>query len=134
MTDYSKTYGAKAHVYLEYSGDLKSLVKNLETGLNLPEFWFKTDQDFPHDEFGMCETLGFEINVSKSQTLKDYKYCIEFLTSDCTQEIINDRMHDTSLWFAKFISQFIDINSAVLNESNESYIFFKDGVISSTLI
>lgn len=134
MTDYFKMFGVKANIYLDYKGNLKSLTKDLETGLNLPEFWFKTNQDFPHDEFGMCEILGFEITVNKSQTLKDYKYFVEFTTSNCTQEIFNDQMHDISLWFAKFISEIIDINTAVSNKSNESYISFKNGVISSTLI
>ncbi len=127
MTNNLRIYGAKACVYLEYSGDLKSLTKNLENKLNLPEFWFDTDQDFPYNEFAMCETLGFEVTIANSEILENYKYSIEFSTSNSTQEILYDRMHDISLWFANYISLIAKINTAVLNNNNETFTYFKGG-------
>ena len=104
MENEDQSWGAKAKVYLKYDGDIKALAEIISKGLLLPEFTIDTDMDPPHDTFAYCEALGFEIDIYQSKDFSDFGYYIIIATENCHDEIMNDRMHDISIWLEKFIS------------------------------
>ena len=93
-------FGARAKVYLKFNDDMQSLAKRLSEDLLLPEFYFDTDQDEPHEEFGSCEALGFQLWLVSSDLI-DFSYLLEIATEHSHEEIMNDRMHDLSPWLAR---------------------------------
>jgi len=99
----SPLIGAKAKVLIKSKCDLRSLAMNLSEGLQLPEFYLKSDMDFPHAITAMCETLGFETWLKSTDI--DGVYSFELHSMICEHgEPDNDHMNDISDWFAKIVA------------------------------
>lgn len=113
--------GAKAHIYLKHEGQLEELSKIISKELLLPDFWFKSDQAPPHDVTAMCECLGFEIWLKKSNSVAGYQFSIKLETALSLNESMNNQMHDLSLWLARYIFTVCEIETYVL----ENQIVFK---------
>jgi hypothetical protein len=116
-------FGARAKVYLKCDDDMQSLAKRLSEGLLLPEIYFDTDEDEPHEEFGSCEALGFEMWL-RSSDLKAFSYLFEIATEHSFKEIFEDRMHDLSPWLARFIAEICDIESYIIDQQTQEPIKF----------
>lgn len=116
-------FGASAKVYLKCDDDIRSLAKRLSEGLLLPEIYFDTDQDEPHEEFGSCEALGFVLWLGSSE-LKKFSYELEISTEHSHKEIINERMYDLSPWLARFLSEICDIESYIIDKETQRVIQF----------
>jgi hypothetical protein len=127
MTVENSIWGVKAKVYFKANEELESLAKKIEKGLVLAEFTIDTDQDPPHEEFGMTESAGFVIWLHKERAKKDFSFVFEVESSCISEAVFDDRMHDVSLWMAKYISincgisAFVVVDEAVIVE-------FKDGI------
>ena len=98
-------FGAKALVYLKYDGEISKLAKILSDEFQLPEIYFDTDEAPPHEVFGMCETLDFELWLNKSNLFEDFNFEIQIETSMDVREGFETELFDLSPWFAKEISR-----------------------------
>lgn len=72
----------------------------------------------PYDLVGWFETLGFEAWIEKSNELDGYSFCFKLETMLSMQESFENKMHDLSLWMARFISSVCEI---------ETYVSLDDG-------
>jgi hypothetical protein len=117
------SWGTKASILLKYSGDLRSLTELLGNKLEVPNFFIDTDMEPPHEEFAMGGTLGFTIWIYNSTLKPDLNYSLDIETSNCLHEIFDDRMHDISLWFAKYVSLMTDLDCCV--SLDKDYFFIK---------
>jgi len=106
-----KKIGAKANVYLKFDNNLTDLAKKIENGLKVPEFYFKSDQDPPHETVAMTEVLGFEMWVEKSNEFKDFQYKITIETMLNVDDRFNYEMFDLSPWLAKYIKANLTIDT-----------------------
>jgi hypothetical protein len=104
--------GAKAKVYLKYEGSIEEVAKVISKCLILPDFWFKTDQDYPHDVNGLCEALGFSIWLNKLSDDNDFDYILEIETNLCLEETFNNLLCDISPWLAKYVSTICKIEAS----------------------
>jgi hypothetical protein len=118
MQQLSKIWGVKATVFLKYEKGIKDLAKKLTTEMQLPEVVIDTDQDYPHEIFGTCEFMGFEIWIKKSTKYEGFSFVLELETMLYLDLGIdkNDR-HDISPWLAEFISRISDIDSRISDPS-----------------
>ena len=123
MTKDGIIFGARAKVYLKFNDDMRSLAKRLSEDLLLPEIYFDTDQDEPHEEFGLCEALGFQLWLLNSD-LKEFSFLLMIETEHSHKEIMNDRMHDLSPWLARFIAEICDIESYIIDPQTQETIKF----------
>tara|TARA_Y100000768_G_scaffold377274_1_gene350290 strand:+ start:314 stop:712 length:399 start_codon:yes stop_codon:yes gene_type:complete len=120
-------YGVKAQVYLKYEGDIENLSQKISLGMILPNFSFDTDMEPPHEVFGYCEALGFEICLRKYMESKDYTYSLTLETELSIKESFNGQMHDISPWLARFISKICEIESCI-EIKNEKFSFINGQV------
>lgn len=123
-------WGVEALVLLKYNRSLIDLVEILRETLQLQDFTIDTDQDPPHEEFGMGEALGFEYWLNKSSILSGYNFEFSFQTENSSQEIVYGKMHDISLWLAKLISIY-NIDCCVYNLKEEIHVEFVKGKIKT---
>ncbi|MEZ5002934.1 MAG: hypothetical protein R2730_07840 [Chitinophagales bacterium] len=123
-----QVFGSKAIVYLKHNGGLKSLAKIVSEGLVLPEFYFESDMDPPHQISALCETLGFEIWIEKSDILEDFPFVIKIESKLSFEESFNNQMYDLSPWLARYISKICEIDSCIYDELEKSYIKLTKGI------
>ncbi|MDR2981918.1 MAG: hypothetical protein LBV12_06685 [Puniceicoccales bacterium] len=117
-------FGAKASIHIRYSGNINSLASMLESELEVPEIWIQPREEPPYDDVGYAEVFGWELWLEKQETIKSFQYLLHIETSHSVQEIFYDRMHDISLWLARYISEFCKLDTLV----SESKVMFNDGV------
>lgn len=96
-------YGMKATVRILFQGDLEQLSVLLHEKLNIPEFWFDTDEQPPHREIGFCEVFGLELEL-KNFEADSTDYILVVTTTDSFTEIAEGRMCDISQWLADYIA------------------------------
>lgn len=126
--DSLNVYGVKAVVYLAYERDqINNLSKKLSNELCTGDFRIETNQEYPYELTGMCETLGFEIWLNESDLIIDYNYELRLQTSMSINEEFYDKMYDISLWLARYISLVCEIESYV----NGANVKFKGGKVYS---
>ncbi len=99
----STLIGARAKVCIKSEGDLQALAMKLSESLQLPEFNFKSDTDYPHSITAMCESLGFETWLKSTDIEGEYSF--EFCSMICgdAEPGIED-MSDVSDWFAQIVA------------------------------
>ncbi|MBL1224619.1 hypothetical protein [Enterococcus sp. BWR-S5] len=96
-------YGMKARVRIVFQGDLEQLSVLLQEKLNIPEFWFDTDEQPPHGEIGFCEVFGLEVEIKNFEG-DSTNYILDVITTDSFTEIAAGRMYDISQWLADYIA------------------------------
>jgi hypothetical protein len=106
-----KLFGARALVYLKYDGEIESLGKLLSRGMEIPEIYFDTGEEPPHEVFGMSEFLGFELWLNKSTSVEGFNFEIEVETFLDVKERFEYEMFDLSAWLAKEISRRCEIET-----------------------
>jgi hypothetical protein len=104
-------FGAKALVYLKYAGEISKLAKILSDEFQLPEFYFDTNEETPHEVFGMSETLGFELWLNKSIRHEGFSFEIQIETSMDVKDKFETVLFDLSSWFATEISRRCEIET-----------------------
>lgn len=110
-----QVYGVKAKVYIKYFGEMDSLSKIIAEGMILPNFYFETNDEPPHELSGHCETLGFSLWLIKSTEFMDFNYVFELETNESLQESFHDHMHDISPWLSRYLSKICKIESSIGN-------------------
>lgn len=121
------SWGAKATVYLKYDKNIYELAEILRQGLDLAGFSIETDQDPPHEYFGVCDALGFRVWLHHETSIENFDYVIEIKTSNAFEEIFHDKMHDISIWFAKYISLVCPIKTYVYDNQLARGFTFTNG-------
>ena len=111
----SDFFGAKATVYLQFEGKLENLATLLSEKLFLPEFWYKNDQDPPHDVCALTETLGFETWLRESSDVEGYNFVFIIETDMDVEDSFKYELFDLSPWFAKEISRLSNIETYFQN-------------------
>ena len=104
MSGLDKIYGAKARLFLSYSGTIEGLAEELRESLELKEFRVEFDKYPPHEKVGASETLGFEMWLEQSNLLPNFPYIFEVSTQMVSNEVFDGRLHDLSLWLGKFVA------------------------------
>lgn len=117
-------YGVKAQVYLKYEGGIEDLSKRLKI---LPNVYFDTDMDPPHEVTAFCEALGFESWLEYSTEVEDFSYSFSLQTELDVDELFNDQVYDISPWLARYIARVCKIESCILNSETMSYFTFDVG-------
>ena len=107
----NKMGGAKGIVYLKSKNNLSDFAKDLEKGLIVPEFYFKSDQDPPHDIVAMTEVLGFEIWLEESEDYENFNYKLTIETMMEVSEQMNMEKFDLSPWLSRFIERSVKIET-----------------------
>ncbi|WP_419905902.1 hypothetical protein [Kiloniella sp.] len=120
----NEIYGAKALVYLKYDGDIEALVEKLSKSLSIPDFWIDTREESPHELIGLCENFGFEGWLETSEKVEGFAYSFKMETEDSFDEIHTGKMHDLSLWFARFIFNVCKIETFVPGSVGEEGVLF----------
>ncbi|MFN0290484.1 hypothetical protein [Pedobacter helvus] len=105
--------GAKAKIYLKYKGSIEDISKVISKGMILPEFYFETDEEYPHNVTSNCEALGFSIWLNKLTDENDFNYILEIETNLSLEESFNDLLCDLSPWLAKYVSEICGIETFV---------------------
>ncbi|MFN9301282.1 MAG: hypothetical protein ACK6DA_00790 [Candidatus Kapaibacterium sp.] len=95
-----KSYTIKSKVYLKYEGNLKEIANLISKKMQIAEFWFKNDHDYPYDTVAYCEPVGFDISLSEIKEHNKYNYC---LTLETTYINMDTECVDISEWLAKCI-------------------------------
>lgn len=106
-------FGAKAKVYIKFDGDLIELGEKLSSGLQLPEFYVKTDMDFPHKRLAMTEAFGIESTLTEVTLKGKWTHIFEFSTMHSLTESANDNMHDLSNWLARYIVDICSLDADI---------------------
>jgi len=107
----NEVYGARALVYLKYDGGIRSLADKLSTGLVIPDFCVETREEAPHDLVGSCEAFGLEAWLESSTEVTGFAFSFKMETEHSLEESFNDRMHDLSLWLARYIFSICEVET-----------------------
>lgn len=94
--------GAKGIAYIQYDGDITALSKLISEALYLPEFYWDTNEEPPHEIFGACEAMGCELWLNYEHEHKEYNYLLEFHTMT-TKGFDPTQQHDLSLWLVALL-------------------------------
>ncbi len=94
---------AKAEIFIKHDGKLEELAVSLQQALCLPEFWFKSDQEPPHEVTAMSECLGFELWLYASNQENECNYTLKLESSVRIQDHESTKFHDMSIWLAQHI-------------------------------
>ena len=101
----------KAIIYLKYEGSLEELGTELSEGLNLPDFWLKTDQDPPHALTALNECFGCELWLFKSSDIQNFQFRLDVEGyTDISKEKIEI---DVSEWLSNSISELCEIETYI---------------------
>lgn len=106
-------YGVKAKAYINYSETIHHLSEIIAKRMILPEFYFKTDMDPPHELVGHCEAMGFSLWLYAATTFTGFNYVLELETNSSFSEIVNGHMHDISPWLVRYLYKIGGIESAI---------------------
>jgi hypothetical protein len=106
-------FGAKATVYIKCENDLEGLIDILKSGLQLENIFIKNDQEEPFVPVAMCEVLGFEIWVKKSNTIVGFDYQMDIESDLDILDRCNFEMFDLSPWLAKYIFTNLDLQTCI---------------------
>lgn len=104
-------YGVKAKAYINYSGTIHHLSEIIAKRMILPEFYFETDMDPPHELVGHCEAMGFSLWLHAVTTFTGFNYVLELETNESLQESFHDHMHDVSPWLVRYLSEIAGLES-----------------------
>lgn len=115
----NEVYGARALVYLKHDGDIRSLADKLGTGSVIPDFCIEAREDAPHDLVGSCEAFGLEAWLESSSEVPDFDFSFKMETEHSLEESFHDRMHDLSLWLARYIFSICEIETFVPSSNGE---------------
>ena len=99
----NEKFGAKALVYLKYAGELKELAKLLGDKMEIPDIWFDSDIDSPHEITAMSEFCGFQLWLNKSNSVEGFDFEIEIETTMDVKDRFEKELFDLSPWLAKEI-------------------------------
>lgn len=100
-----KSYIVKSEVYLKYEGDLEELANLLSTELQISEFWYKNDHDYPYNKVAYCEPLGFDVSLYKINENINYNYSLSLSTTCINVKMdVESECVDISQWLAQYIS------------------------------
>ncbi len=100
-------YGATFRVYIRFTKSLKELAELISEGLQIGELRFENLEEEPYNDVIYFETLGFEaeiLELESTNNLPNFQFVLQASTMDCFKEISAKRMHDLSLWMARFIA------------------------------
>ena len=98
MDKLSHIGGAKAALYIDSEGALRQLADIISSGMAIPKFWIKSDQDFPHPDIAMCECLGFEMWLQESKEVKGYRFRFGL---ESISDVDCDEKADLSAWLSQ---------------------------------
>ncbi len=126
----NKVYGAFANLYLKSDKQLDELSKMISEGLEMEAMRLENMDEEPYELKAYMEVFGFEMELCKTDDSKKYDNC-DFLlqanTMDSFIEIHQKRMHDLSLWLARFITLKCKLVTLVVNrDSNRGIQFHYD--------
>ena len=130
MTSISNIFGASAKIFLQYDGDIEVLADTLSKGLLIPDFYFKSDQDPPHELQGLCETLGYEIWLTYTKEYPGFAFELMIETELQLEESFNHQFYNISPWFARHVSTVCHLISCTVNIDGK-ILYFKNGEIYS---
>lgn len=108
-----KIFGARASVYIQFAGNIESLVGKLSQGLLIPDFVVKTRESPPYDKMAEFEALGFEGWLEKSGDIQEFEFRLTMETGHCLREHYEGQMHDLSPWLARFITDICGLETCV---------------------
>jgi hypothetical protein len=108
------SYGAKIKFKIDFDQDLKELGATLSKGLGIPEFWYDTREDPPHELVGYCETFGFEIEIENYKNNGVNSYLFIASTTNSLEETAEGRIYDLSIWFAKHVALSCELQTSLL--------------------
>jgi len=116
-------FGVKAKVYIDFDESLEKLGSIIEKALNLKALRYENNEDEPYDLIGYTEVLGFELvlrSVINGFHESQYLFVLVIFTTDCFKEIFNDRIYDTSLWLARYLSMICELKTIAEITNGES--------------
>ena len=108
-----KFNGAQAKIYIKYNGSIEDISHLISQGLILPDFYFKSDHDYPYSVTALCEALGFSIWVNKITDIIGFDYILEIETNMSLEESFHDLTCDISPWLAKFVSESCGVETSI---------------------
>jgi len=120
----NEVFGAKALVYLKHDGDIETLVDKLSVGLVIPNFSVESREEAPHDLIGSCEAFGMEAWLESSSQIEGFAYSFKMETEHSLEESFNDKMHDLSLWLARYIFSICEVETFVSGSDEDEGMTF----------
>ena len=120
----NEVYGAKALIYLKHDGDIKTLANKLSIGLVIPNFSVEAREEAPHDLIGSCEAFGMEAWLESSSQIEGFSYSFKMETEHSLEESFNDKMHDLSLWLARYIFSICEVETFVFGSDEREDMAF----------
>ena len=102
---------------MKYNGEIEKLAKLLSEKMEIPETYFDTHEEPPHEIYGMSEFAGFELWLNRSTQVEDFNFEIEMETSMAHRDRMDYELFDLSPWFAKEISRRCKIEKHTPNNS-----------------
>ncbi|WP_126973421.1 hypothetical protein [Gynurincola endophyticus] len=109
-----KYNGANAKIYLKFKGGIEDLSKIISKGMILPDFYFETDIEFPHNITGHCEALGFSIWLNKLTDDNIFDYTLSIETNMSLEYSYNNLLCDISPWMVRYVSEICEIEAALM--------------------
>lgn len=119
-----EVYGAKALVFLKHDGSIDALAKKLSLGLVIPDFWVEAREEAPYDLVGSCEAFGMEAWLESSSKFEGFSYSIKMETEHSLHESLNGKMHDLSLWLARYIFSICKVETFVAGSDERKNVIF----------
>ncbi len=104
-------YGAKACVYIKSEESICTLGDRISDEFLFSKFTYDTSEDPPFELQGSAQVLGFEVWLEVCFDSSNYDYLLKLETSHSLEESFNDKMHDLSLWLARYISDICEIEA-----------------------
>ncbi len=124
------TYGTTFRVFIRFTKSLKELAEIIRQGLQIGEMRFENLEEEPYNDVTYFETLGFEaeiLELESTNNLPDFHFVFQASTMDSFKEISEKRMHDLSLWMARFIALKYKVTTFVKNQGDiTGEMFFYD--------
>jgi len=114
-------YGATFRVYIRFTKSLKELAELISQGLQIGEMRFENSEEEPYNDVIYFETLGFEaeiLELGSTNNLPNVQFVVQASTMDSFEEISTKRMHDLSLWMARFIALQCKVITLVKNKDS----------------
>lgn len=132
MNSISKIFGARAKIFLQYEESIELLAQLLSARLLIPDFRIETDQDPPHELIGLCEALGYNIWLNRTEEYPNFPFEVFIETELKFEESYNDQVYDISPWFARHVSTICQLTSCTVDIDGKM-LCFKAGQIDGTV-